>query len=199
MRIVNLLDRQGQQISPKTHISSVFSTDGVSLGSKLTPTADGVNVTGTVTATQFSGSLSKTLTITSGENTYTFNGTEDVTATIEGGASDQYVLKAGDTMTGNLYAPGFYVSSSRDIKENIRFADIDYKGIIMDTQVYQYNYKNDKNKTPKVGIIAEESPDMITTPEKDGMDTGNVLGLLLLSIQRLFLEVDILKSQMGLQ
>ena len=57
MKIVNLLDREGTQVSPKVHIDSVFTTDGVSLGSKLEPTSSGVAITGSATATTFIGSL----------------------------------------------------------------------------------------------------------------------------------------------
>ena len=96
MKIVSLLNRNGEQVTPKTHINSVFNASNVSLGSILSFSSSGINVTGSVTASGFNGNLNGTasnaskttgtLTIkTSSTDSYTFNGSQNVTISLAGG------------------------------------------------------------------------------------------------------------------
>lgn len=107
--------------------------------------------------------------------------------------------KTGGTVTGNITAPGFIVSSSRKVKENINSTIIDGVETLMKVRVVDFNYKDDKNKVPKVGLIAEDSPDILVTPEKDAMDTGNCIGVLMKAVQELIVRVDYLESVLEMQ
>ena len=120
------------------------------------------------------------------------------TSTSTSGSLTSVSKASGVYVTGgtNLYATGFYVNSSRDKKENIRYCDRDALSIIMDTQVYDFNYKDDKTKKPKVGIIAEEAPELLVTNDKDGLDSGNAIGLLLLAVQQLTAKIAELQSRL---
>ena len=96
MQIVNLRDKNGSQVTPKTHIDSVYTSDGISLGSKLVPNASGVAVTGNISATTFVGNLqgtadnasktTGTLTLNVNGSNYTFNGSSNQTVSITAGA-----------------------------------------------------------------------------------------------------------------
>ena len=49
MKIVNLLDRSGTQVTPRTHIQSVYFTDGTPLSDYVNNTSGGLEISGTVT------------------------------------------------------------------------------------------------------------------------------------------------------
>lgn len=235
MQIVNLLDNNGSKVTARTHVNSVFTSDGISLGSKLMPTQTGVTITGNATATSFIGNLqgtadtaSKTtgsLTLTVDGTPYTFNGSSNQSISISTASgskptvntsnqSTMYVAGLTSTTTSSLstlyrasgvyvssgtsvYASEFYANSSREIKENIIPSQVDALEVINRTQIYDFNYIVDETKKPKVGIIAEEAPDLLVSNERDAMDSANAIGLLLSAVQRLSQKLDILEAKMG--
>lgn len=79
MKIVNLLDREGNQVTPKTHIQSVYFTDGVPISSFISRGDDGnLEVTGTATK------VSNPLTVSrDGRSLGTFDGSKAVTIDID--------------------------------------------------------------------------------------------------------------------
>ena len=88
-------------------------------------------------------------------------------------------------MAGNLYANGFFATSSRKFKENITPTTIDALNTLNQVSVVDFNYIADANKDPKIGFIAEDTPSILTTPKKNIMDTGNCIGILIKAIQEL--------------
>ena len=235
MQIVNLLDNNGSKVTARTHVNSVFTSDGISLGSKLMPTQTGVTITGNATATSFIGNLQGTadtankttgsLTLTVDGTPYTFNGSSNQSISISTAAgsrptvntsnqSTMYVAGLTSTTTSSLstlyrasgvyvssgtsvHATAFYADSSREIKENIIPTQVDALEVINGTQIYDFNYIVDETKKPKVGIIAEEAPDLLVSNERDAMDSANAIGLLLSAVQRLSQRLDILEAKMG--
>ena len=66
-------------------------------------------------------------------------------------------------MVGTTLADAWSVRSSRDLKENIEL--INPADIKILPNLYTYNYKEDKEKTMRLGIMAEEVPELCRTPQ----------------------------------
>lgn len=98
-------------------------------------------------------------------------------------------------LNNNIYANGFYATSSRKYKENIEKTSSSALDIIKQTEVVNFNYINDENKTPKIGIIAEDAPDILVSPDKGSIDTSNCIGVLLKACQELNERVEALEKE----
>ena len=66
-------------------------------------------------------------------------------------------------------ADAWSVRSSRDLKENINL--INPADIKILPNLYTYNYKADKEKTQRLGIMADEVPELCRTPQGGVMDS----------------------------
>lgn len=144
-------------------------------------------------ATSFKGDLSGTIqvsTSSSGTNYY-LTGANGVGSTGKSlyGSTSVYLLD------NNIYANGFYATSSRNYKENIEKTSSSALDIIKQTEVVNFNYINDENKTPKIGIIAEDAPDILVSPDKGSVDTSNCIGVLLKACQELNERVEALEKE----
>lgn len=95
------------------------------------------------------------------------------------------IVKGGVGVAGNIYATGFYASSSLKYKENISDYTDSALSILDKVKIVNFNYKNDENKIPKVGFIAEETPSLLSTPDMDREDIYNCIGLLIKAVQEL--------------
>lgn len=91
-----------------------------------------------------------------GDFIYVWDGEKWTTKVIKGTGSggdpsDEYVKKIGDTMTGNLYAPEFYVTSDIRLKSEL----VDITGAL--PKVCSLTGKTyNKNGRREAGIIAQE-------------------------------------------
>ncbi len=70
---------------------------------------------------------------------------------------------------GTTLADAWSVRSSRDLKENIKL--INPTDIKILPNLYTYNYINDSNKAPRLGIMAEEVPELCRTPQGGVIDS----------------------------
>lgn len=110
---------------------------------------------------------------------------------------DKYYLSlSGGTCTGNIYAPGFYVSSSRKVKENINPTKVSGEDMINSVSVVDFNYIDDESKSPKVGFIAEDTDPLFSTRERKAMDSANCIGILMKAVQELSTKVKNLTSEL---
>lgn len=98
---------------------------------------------------------------------------------------------------GNIYADGFYVSSSRKLKENIVATTRDGLELLREVTIVDFNYINDTDRDPKVGFIAEDTPSIFTTPRKNIMDMGNCIGILMDAVKHLDTKVQELESKVS--
>lgn len=109
---------------------------------------------------------------------------------------DKYLPLSGGTCTGNIYAPGFYVSSSRKVKENINPTKVSGEDMINSVSVVDFNYIDDESKSPKVGFIAEDTDPLFSTRERKAMDSANCIGILMKAVQELSTKVKNLTSEL---
>jgi len=77
--------------------------------------------------------------------------------------------------------------SSREIKKNItKLSDAEISGIlkqVRNTNVYYYQLKNSIDKQTYLGVISEESPNWITTPDKKSISAGAFANFLLVGMK----------------
>lgn len=109
---------------------------------------------------------------------------------------DKYLPLSGGTCTGDIYAPGFYVSSSRKVKENINPTKVSGEDMINSVSVVDFNYIDDESKSPKVGFIAEDTDPLFSTRERKVMDSANCIGILMKAVQELSTKVKNLTSEL---
>lgn len=128
--------------------------------------------------------------------------------TLAAGSGIQYLIGAPsqdgniDTATtsgayyngSNLYAAGFYVSSLRSLKENIEPTKVKAVDLINSQEIVDFNYKADKDKAHKVGLIADDSDPLFLDKKGETVDLYNTCGILMKAVQELSAEVERLKS-----
>ena len=117
-----------------------------------------------------------------------FSVTKTITA-VE--TADTIALRNG---SGQLVATGFYQASSRELKTNINPFTRSALDIIRDVTVVSFNYKTDViNK--HIGFIAEDTPEELSTRNKNVMDANNTIGVLLKAVQELEARIKQLESK----
>lgn len=135
----------------------------------------------TDTNTTYSAGAGLTLSGTS------FSVTKTITASE---TADTIALRNG---SGQLVATGFFQASSRTLKTNITPFTRSALDIIREVAVVSFNYKTDViNK--HIGFIAEDTPEELSTRNKNVMDSNNTIGVLLKAIQELESRIKILES-----
>jgi hypothetical protein len=138
--------------------------------------------TDTDTNTTYTAGTGLTLTGTS------FSITKTITASQ---TADTIALRNGD---GQLVATGFFQASSRTLKTNITPFTRSALDIIREVTVVSFNYKTDViNK--HIGFIAEDTPEELSTRNKNVMDSNNTIGVLLKAIQELESKVKELEAK----
>ena len=98
-------------------------------------------------------------------------------------------VKSGQTVTfATVHATKFNVSSKREFKKNIRPFLYNATDLIDAIDVVSFNYKDDPEELDKVGFIADDTHEIFSGPEHDGMDMANIVGMLIKSTQELHAE-----------
>jgi len=107
----------------------------------------------------------------------------DVTLT----ADDVSALKlSGGTVTGSITATSFLQASSRKVKKNIQPFEGSALDVVNGLRVVSFRYKKQSNdQPPHVGIIAEDSPALISGANNDSFDVATTVGLLIKAVQEL--------------
>ena len=95
-----------------------------------------------------------------------------------------------------IQCSGFYVSSSRKVKENIEPTKVSGEDMINSVSVVDFNYIDDESKSPKVGFIAEDTDPLFSTRERRAMDSANCIGILMKAVQELSTKVKNLTSEL---
>jgi hypothetical protein len=108
---------------------------------------------------------------------------------------------------GPIKATDFVVSSSREVKRNVRPATdkIDVKKLFRDVQAVTYNYHDDQpEQGPRFGVIAEELPAVLQriTPDGKGgtelsVDLASQVGLLWAAVNTMWAALNQLLDQQG--
>ena len=129
---------------------------------------------------------------------------------LELGSGNQYLIGASE-QTGsintagtsgayyngsNLYASGFYVSSLRSLKENIEPTKVKATDLINSQEIVDFNYKADKDKAHKVGLIADDSDPLFLDKKGETVDLYNTCGILMKAVQELSKRVEELEQKL---
>lgn len=87
--------------------------------------------------------------------------------------------------------------SSRSFKEEIKDSDVNSIDLIKGLHIVTYKYKQEINKEDKthIGIIAEDSPDIITTKDKKMIELGDICGVLLDANKKLIARIEKLEKK----
>lgn len=109
----------------------------------------------------------------------------------ESGKSMRWGTVFCDTINAINTAPG----SKRELKENIHLFDRSALEIVNGTEIVSFNYKEDKNKTPKIGFIADDTDESIAGRNHDLMDYTSCIGVLMKAVQELSKRIDELEGQ----
>lgn len=113
-----------------------------------------------------------------------------------GGVINSYRFCNGTPSLSSLYASGYYVESSRKVKENIKPTEIKGEDMINSVNIVDFNYISDTSKSPKVGFIAEDTDPLFSTRERKAMDSANCIGILMKAVQELSSKVKNLTSEL---
>jgi hypothetical protein len=95
-----------------------------------------------------------------------------------------------------VYAGSTALTSARAMKKDIIPYDESALDIINNTDIVSFIYKNDTDNVKRVGFIADDTHEILATPNHDNMDVGNSIGLLLKAVQELSEENKILKERL---
>ena len=102
----------------------------------------------------------------------------------------------GQSGSSQIQAAGFYVSSSRTVKENIHPTTVSGEDLINSVNVVDFNYISDESHAPKVGFIAEDTNPLFSTKEQKSMDSANCIGILMKAVQELSTKVKNLTEKL---
>ena len=105
----------------------------------------------------------------------------------------------GNIIGGGLGGIGAAIGSSITYKENINDNDIDTLGILKDLHIVTYNYKPEIENSGKkrIGVLAEEIPELLKTEDGLGVDIPNTIGLLLDVNKKLIQRIEKLEVLNG--
>ena len=98
---------------------------------------------------------------------------------------------------GEIYAPGFYVSSLRSLKENIEPTKVKAVDLINSQEIVDFNYKADEDKVHKIGLIADDSDPLFLDKKGETVDLYNTCGILMKAVQELSAKIKELESKIN--
>jgi len=123
---------------------------------------------------------------------------QDFFSQLLGGLSGGIGQMGGMVGMGKLLSmiPGLIpIPSSKDFKEDIKDNKIDTLDLIKNLDIKTFRYKGDPTTKKHIGIIAEDTPDLLTTDDKKYLDTVNLFGTLLDAVKQIILRLDKLEAK----
>lgn len=97
----------------------------------------------------------------------------------------------------SVTAGAFYTTSTKAAKKNI----VEYTSSAFDVldrvNIVSFQYNNDVNEQPKIGFIAEDTPDILTGKDHVSHDHANSIGLLMKAVQELKSEIRELRGKLN--
>lgn len=107
------------------------------------------------------------------------------------------------TLSGQVQATSFFQSSLRSLKKDIQPFDRSALAVFEKVQVRTFKFKADPEAKTNIGFIADEVPDEMATPKRNGVDQASTVALLVKAVQELMeqnkalqKEVDEMKQQL---
>lgn len=105
------------------------------------------------------------------------------------GTRRAYITNAGD-----FYAPAYYETSSRWLKQNIEDYNADALATLRSVRIRTFEFKNQPG-VQRVGIIAEETDAVFTGPARGGFLLADSLAVTMRAVQQLAEENERLKKE----
>jgi len=105
-------------------------------------------------------------------------------------------------VAGGAYCSGtnWVNASSRSLKKNIaELSPAELQAALAElaqTQVVRYEYKSETSGEQHIGLIAEDAPGAIATPERDGINTADAIGWLIAVAKAQQAEIEALKAEL---
>lgn len=97
---------------------------------------------------------------------------------------------------GEMHAQEFYRTSTRKIKKDIAPFSENATSILNGVDVVEYKLKKGPDYK-KIGFIAEDTHEYLSTPEHNVMDQGSSIGLLIKAVQELSAKVEELERRLA--
>jgi len=89
------------------------------------------------------------------------------------------------TLSGQVQATSFFQSSLRSLKKDIQPFTASALKIFEKVQVRTFKFKADASGKTNIGFIADEVPDEMATPKRNGVDQASTVALLVKAVQEL--------------
>lgn len=97
--------------------------------------------------------------------------------------------------SGAIGAGGFFITSTRDVKNNIEPYTGSGLDLVNATEIVRFKYDiNDMEDDPKVGFIAEDAPVEFTGPDHDKMIIPTTAGIVMKALQELDAKLKVLEG-----
>jgi len=109
-------------------------------------------------------------------------------ATAQARAKERAALYGGlGSLGGTLGGAAILAASSKKFKKDIsEFSNKEALEMVKDVNPVTYRYKGENPESPKyIGLIAEQAPDAITTPDKQMINLSNQVGLVTAAVKAL--------------
>lgn len=100
------------------------------------------------------------------------------------------------TAAGGVRATSFTASSSREKKKDISKSELDATSLLKNIEVVNFKYKEDSALEPHIGFIAEDTDPLLSTLNRNQMDLGNCIGVLIKAVQELTEKVEGLEKKL---
>jgi hypothetical protein len=106
-------------------------------------------------------------------------------------------------VAGGAYCTGtnWVNNSSRRLKTNIGVLSDDEIQAVLDelvrTDVVRYRYRSEDTGEEHIGLIAEDAPEAIATPARDGINTADAIGFLFAAIKAQSTRVEQLERELA--
>ena len=99
------------------------------------------------------------------------------------------------TSAGGIEATSFKATSSEKFKKDIAPTQVSALDMIDSTEIVDFKFIDDEQQIPHIGFIAEHTDTLLSTPELDGMDYTNCIGVLMKAVQELSEKVKRLEKK----
>lgn len=102
---------------------------------------------------------------------------------------------AADTAYIPIHASAFTVASEREMKMNISNIEDNALDKVCATQVYTFQYKETEDNQLNIGVMANEAPKEVLTPDGKRVSLNNMVGMVWKAVQELNQKVDSIKGR----